>query len=206
MSEYALLEIPDLTPAEENWVFQVVRLEKEMRGEDVSEGSLLFQKAIDLGLENDEIDFDFGNIFQGFEIDCYDKRLIISDDNGSWDTDHAVAFVCSFLKRFRPEASAELCVGWNSDDGRPGGFRKMVNKAGFVVESLHKAAVSVEWEPEDMLNMHMALTMEDARRIMAENKDRIETAMVNAGAEVMQECVDQFFRDKAKQKMAAPQP
>lgn len=204
MSEYAFLEIQDLNPNEEKWVCDVVRLGKEIRGEDASAGSPFFQKAIDLGLESDELDL--GDAFQGLEIDCYDKRLIISDDTGSWDTDHAVALVCSFLKRFRPEDSAELCVGWNGDDGRPGGFRKMVNKDGFVVESSHKATVSVEWEPENVLNMHMALTMEDARRIMTENKDRIETAMVNAGAEVMQECVDQFFLDKAKQKMAAPRP
>lgn len=205
MSENALLEIPNLTPEEKQWVCDVIKMEKSIRSIDHEEDYAPFQEqASDLGLNFDEDDF--AETFVGFNIECHGNELVVTDDNGGWDTEHAVAFVCSFLKRFRPEETAELNVGWDDDDGPPGGFRKMVNKDGIVVKNPHKAAVSVEWEPEDLLNMHMALTMEDARRIMAENKDRIETAMVNAGAEVMQECVDQFFRDKAKQKMAAPQP
>jgi hypothetical protein len=203
MSEHALLEIPNLTPAEKQWVCEVIRMEKSIRGIDHEEDYAPFQEqASDLGLNFDEDEF--AETFTGFNIECHGNELVVTDDNGGWDTEHAVAFVCSFLKRFRPEETAELNVGWDDDDGPPGGFRKMVNKDGFVVESPPKQAVSVGFCPEDIIRLHDSITLEEAQKILGENKERIETVMTSAGNKALRDCLGQFLQDRSNS--AAPRP
>ncbi len=196
MAECAQVRIDNLTAEEGSWIKQAFACLQELENSDEEDIPDLLAKAEVLGVSY----FVSGRDIVGYSVETIGGAMVLRDDNGHWDREGAISFIAAFLHRFRPDETVELAVGWNDEDGPPGGYQTTIGEDGeepaAPVTGSSANAAWVIWTAEDIQNTHYGLTRNEAKAILRENQGRIEAAMSDAGSEMIAKCIEEYLEKK----------